>query len=129
MGTIRSGARAPAPGTPTTDPAPLWYEPAVGRHDDDALEAILERGRQTRKPVPRGLWIAAALVAVICATGIVAILVGDNAPARAAVERPPPSGASFGSGLAIGAAAGQAIGFALARAAGQRPDHSSRRRP
>jgi hypothetical protein len=101
----------------------------VGRHDDDALEAILERGRQTRKPVPRALWIAASLVAVICATGIVAILLGDAAPARTAVERPPSSGASFGSGLAIGAAAGLAIGFALARAAGQRPDHSSRKRP
>jgi hypothetical protein len=103
----------------------------VSRHDDDALEAILERGRQTRKPVPRGLWIAAALVAVICATGVVAIVVGlgDAAPARATIERPPSSGASFGSGLAIGAAAGLAIGFALARAGGQRPDHSSRKRP
>lgn len=100
----------------------------MGRHDDDALEAILERGRQTRKPVPRALWIAAALVAVICATGVVAILLGDAAPARTAVERPPPTGAGFGSGLAIGAAAGLAIGFALARA-GQRRAHSSRNRP
>jgi hypothetical protein len=102
----------------------------VGRHHDDALEAILERGRQTRKPVPRALWIAAALVAVICAIGVVAIGLGlgDAAPARTAVERPPSSGAGFGSGLAIGAAAGLAIGFALART-GQRRDHSSRNRP
>lgn len=98
----------------------------MGHRDDSAIEAILERGRQTRKPVPRGLWIAAALVAVICATGIAAILLGDHAAPHRAVERPPSSGASFGSGLLIGAAAGLAIGFAVGR---QGRVHSSRKRP
>ena len=77
--------------------------------DDDAIEAILARGRQTRRPPPRWLWIAAGLVAVICATAIAAVLLGDAAPTRGAVERPSSSGAGSGSG--------------------QRRDHSSRNRP
>jgi amino acid transporter len=85
----------------------------VSRHDepergdasaarDAAIAAILESGRQTRKPLPRALWIAAGVVAVICATGIVAILVGGAAPDRGSVERP---------------------------SLDQRRDHSSRNRP
>jgi hypothetical protein len=89
------------------------------------IEAILARARQTRRPLPRGLWMAAGLVAVICATGFVAIVLGDAAPARTAVASASSSGAGFGTGIAIGAAAGLAIGFAL----GQRRDHSSRNRP
>lgn len=92
------------------------------------IQAILERGRRTRRPLPRLLWLAAVLVAVICATGLAIVLLDDPAPGRGAGARPPSSsGAGFGSGLAIGAAAGLAIGFALARA--QRRDHSSRSRP
>jgi hypothetical protein len=95
----------------------------VGR--DEEIQAIIERGRQTRRPLPGWLWLAAAVVAAICATAAAAILLGDT-PARPAAQPPRTSGAGFGSGLAIGAAAGLAIGFALAR---QRRDHSSRKRP
>ena len=101
-----------------------WYEPAVTR--DEEIQAIVELGRRTRAKLPRGLWIAAAIVGVICATGLVVALLGAAGPAAHQVPRPSPSGAGFGTGLAIGAAAGLAIGFALAR---QRRDHSSRRRP
>jgi hypothetical protein len=96
----------------------------VGR--DEEIQAIIARARQTRRPLPRWLWLAAAVVAAICATAAAAILLGDTAPARQPSPPERASGAGFGSGLAIGVAAGLAIGFALAR---QRRDHSSRSRP
>lgn len=94
---------------------------------DEQIEAIAELGRRTRKPVPRGLWIAALLVGVTSATGLGIAVLGDAPPPqpRHGVERQAPSG-GFGTGLGIGAAAGLAIGFALAR---QRRSHSSRSRP
>jgi len=104
----------------------------VSRDDEigPRIDAILELGRRTRKPVPRALWLAAAVVAVICATGLAMVLLGSPAPTRSRpqprVDREAPGGAGFGTGLAVGAAAGLAIGFALAR---QRRDHSSRSRP
>jgi len=103
-------------------------EPQAG----SKIDAILELGRRTRKPVPRALWIAAAVVAAICAIGLAAVLGGGAPPARSRslpaprVDREAPGGAGFGTGLAVGAAAGLALGFALAR---QRRDHSSRNRP
>jgi hypothetical protein len=93
---------------------------------DDEIKAILAIGRRTRAPVPRGLWIAAAIVGGICTTGLVVALLGETAPAPARIERPSPPGAGFGTGLAVGAAGGLVVGFALAR---QRRDHSSRRTP
>lgn len=93
---------------------------------DDEIKAIVEIGRRTRAPVPRGLWIAAAIVGGICTAGLAVAVLGDAAPAPARVERPAPSGAGFSTGLVVGAAGGLVVGFALAR---QRRDHSSRKRP
>jgi hypothetical protein len=107
--------------------------------DSDAVEAILARGRLTRTPLPRGLWIAGLTVGVICATGFaVAWIRSGDQPARsrlaaprspaASPELPPasPAGAGFATGLVVGGAAGLVIGVALAR---QRRDHSSRSSP
>jgi hypothetical protein len=93
---------------------------------DDEIQAIVEIGRRTRTPVPRSLWIAAAIVGGICTTGLAVAWLREAAPAPARVERPSPSGAGFSTGLAVGAAGGLVVGFALAR---QRRDHSSRNRP
>lgn len=90
------------------------------------IEAILERGRGTRKPLPRGLWIAAAVVGAICAAGFAVAMLGTAAPGGAQATRSAPDGAGFGTGIVVGAAGGLAIGFALAR---QRRDHSSRNSP
>jgi hypothetical protein len=104
---------------------------------DDEIQAIVEIGRRTRAPVPRSLWIAAAIVGGVCTTGLAVALLGEPAPAPAQdqtraqtqappFERPSPSGAGWGAGLAIGAAGGLVAGFALGR---HRRDHSSRSRP
>ena len=42
------------------------------------------------------------------------------------IDRPAPSGTGWGTGLAVGAAGGLVVGFALGR---HRRDHSSRSRP
>ena len=105
-----------------------WYEPAMPR--DNEIQAIVEVGRRTRAPVPRSLWIAAAIIGAICTTGLAVALLGDPAPApapaQAQTERPSPSGAGWGTGLATGAAGGLVVGFALGH---HRRDHSSRNRP
>lgn len=101
---------------------------ASDRTSEQALAAILEHGRRTRKPVPRGLWIAALLVGIACAVGFGVMMLsepssaGPRAPARTA----PRGGGGLGIGLVIGACAGIVIGFAIAR---QRADHSSRNKP
>ena len=117
-----------------------WYEPAMAR--DDEIQAIVEIGRRTRAPVPRSLWIAAAIVGGVCTAGLGVALLGEPAPApgraqihaqaqgaggRAlrGIDWATPSGAGWG-GLAIGAAGGLVVGFALGR---HRRDHSSRSRP
>lgn len=114
-----------------------WYEPAMTR--DDEIQAIVEIGRRTRAPMPRSLWIAAAIIGGICTTGLAVALLGDPAPApapapaqahaqahaQAQIERPS-SGAGWDAGLALGAAGGLVVGFALGR---HRRDHSSRSSP
>jgi hypothetical protein len=107
---------------------------------DDEIQAIVEIGRRTRAAVPRSLWMAAAVVGGICTAGLVVALLGEPAPtpgraqadaqtqaqAQARIERPSPSGPGWATGLAVGAAGGLVVGFALGR---HRRDHSSRSRP
>jgi hypothetical protein len=114
----------------------LWT--TVGRDEQDArdaqearLRAILARGRQTRKPTPRWLWIAAAIVGAICAVGFAVVMLADRGPPNAddashRLERRPVTGSGLGIGLVLGAGVGVVIGFAIAR---QRGDHSSRNSP
>lgn len=99
----------------------------------DEIEAILARGRRTRTPLPRWLWIAGLSVGAVCATGFAVALIRSGgppahpqlvAPAQAQATSPP--GAGFATGLVVGGAAGLAIGVALAR---HRRDHSSRSKP
>jgi drug/metabolite transporter (DMT)-like permease len=96
----------------------------VGRNDD--IEAIVSVGRRTRAATPRWLWIAAAIVGVICLAGFAVVVLGDAEPRRPAVERRDVGGGGFGTGFALGACAGLLLGLSIAR---QRRDHSSRSRP
>jgi hypothetical protein len=116
---------------------------------DDEIHAIVEIGRRTRAPVPRSLWIAAAIVGGICTAGLaVALLAPAPGPGRARAPAPinerseetgggDPAGSAggaggrapgsgWGTGLAVGAVGGLVVGFALGR---HRRDHSSRSRP
>lgn len=95
------------------------------RHDD-RLAAIVEVGRQTRSVLPRWLWIVAAVVGVICATGFAVVMLSDAAPGRPAAEHRDAPTAGLGTGLVFGAGLGVVIGFALGR---QRRAHSSRSSP
>jgi hypothetical protein len=108
-----------------------WYEPAMAR--DDEIQAIVEIGRRTRAALPRGLWLAAAIVGGISTAGLAVAVLGESAPApgrahqtHAEIQRSSPSGPGWGTGLAVGAAGGLVVGFALGR---HRRDHSSRSRP
>lgn len=94
---------------------------------DDEIQAIVEVGRRTRAPVPRSLWIAAAIVGGICTAGLAVALLREPArePGPAQVQAPSP-GSGRGTGLAVGAVGGLVVGFALGR---HRRDHSSRSRP
>jgi hypothetical protein len=108
----------------------------------DEIEAILARGRRTRTPLPRWLWIAGLTVGAICATGFAVALIRSGEPAahpqlvapspsQAQAQAPSPPGAGFATGVMVGGAAGVAIGLALARARRDphRRDHSSRSMP
>ena len=44
----------------------------MGRDED--IRAIIDRARQTRRPLPRWLWLAAAVVVAISLVAAVAIL-------------------------------------------------------
>jgi hypothetical protein len=95
---------------------------------DDEIQAIVQAGRRTRAPVPRSLWIAAAIVGAVGTLGLALALLGEPAqpPAHAAAPAMTHAGAGWGSGLAVGAAGGLVVGLALGR---HRRDHSSRKRP
>jgi hypothetical protein len=41
--------------------------------EDPALQAIVEEGRKTRKPLPRGLWIVSLVIAAVC---VIALAIG-----------------------------------------------------
>jgi ABC-type nitrate/sulfonate/bicarbonate transport system permease component len=105
---------------------------------DDDIAAIVELGRRTRRSPPRGLWIAAALVGVVCATGFAIVLLADPEPTHpmpaACVE---PGGRAPGarvvarslSGLLTGLVLGLAAGIVIGVAIGRQRSHSSRSSP
>jgi hypothetical protein len=108
------------------------YERCVARDDD--IEAIVELGRRTRKRTPRWMWIAAAIVGAVCATGFAIVVLADHEPARDGIAaRREPGGRAVGTrdrsslvvGLVIGAAVGLVVGFAI----GRHRSHSSRSNP
>lgn len=41
--------------------------------EDPQIQAILDEGRKTRKPLPRGLWVVSLIVAAVC---VIALAVG-----------------------------------------------------
>jgi hypothetical protein len=104
----------------------------VGRDED--IKAIIERGRQTRTPTPRWLWIAATVVSAICVTCFTVMVAGERPtpshpsshPPSEPIDSRPAAGSGLGIGLAIGVGVGIVIGVSIGR---QRRDHSSRNSP
>ena len=43
--------------------------------EDPQLQAILDEGRKTRKPLPRGLWVVSLVIAAVCAIALAVGLV------------------------------------------------------
>ncbi len=97
---------------------------------DQRLAEIVSVGRQTRQPVPRGLWLAALVMAVVGAVGFAVVMLATPAPAAQGPHLARVPNANTRGGLDIGlwiAAGGViAVGFAIAR---QRASHSSRNSP
>lgn len=97
-----------------------------------AARAIAETAKRTRKPLPRGLWIAAIVVAVVCVGALAIAWFGGagSAAVTAHAARPglplshaPPGldapshltiGGGFGTGLLIGVGVGIVIGSLIA---------------
>jgi hypothetical protein len=96
------------------------------------LQAIAATGRRTRKPTPRWLWGAAAVVGGICIAGFAIAMLAEPEPSTRHLEQHRPSAGAAGGesglgiGLVIGAGVGIVIGFSIAR---HRGDHSSRNNP
>lgn len=123
--------------------APDPARPAAS--DDARLAEIVAGARATRRPPTRAMWIAAAIVGVLCAVGFVLLFVAGGAADEAtnevtnsapgapsaaspSLDRPRAfRGTGCAGGLGLGLAAGLAIGFWLGRRQGG--DHSSRSRP
>ena len=77
---------------------------------------ILAQVRSARRPLPRGLWVAAIAVSLVCAGGLAIAWIEErgakpthlpHAAARAA------AGGGLGIGLVIGVAVGLVLGLAL----------------
>jgi hypothetical protein len=98
----------------------------AGEAREAAIAAIGESGRSTRKPTPRWLWIAAAIVGGIATIGFAIAMLAEGEPAHASWTPRRSEHSGLGSGLVIGAAVGIVIGFSIAR---QRRSHSSRNNP
>jgi hypothetical protein len=88
---------------------------------NDEIQAIVEVGRRTRAPVPRSLWIAAAILGAISTIGLMVALLGEpaqaparaqasaRAAARASIERSETGGGDpAGSAGSAGGAGGEA---------------------
>lgn len=92
---------------------------------EQAIRAIAEGARQTRRRPSRGLWIVAAIVGVLAVIGFVVVMVSDGSVPSPATARPTTDrGYGFIPGLIAGGVLGIAIGFAIAR-----HRHSSRNKP
>jgi F0F1-type ATP synthase membrane subunit c/vacuolar-type H+-ATPase subunit K len=79
--------------------------------DIEAKARAIERAARQRKPLPRGLWIAAILVSVVCVIGLVVAWVQDrHTVALKPLDRPAPV---ISSGLWIGLLLGLGLGIAI----------------
>jgi hypothetical protein len=97
----------------------------VAEDREQAVRAIAESARATRKRPSRGMWIAAVLVGVACAIGFVVLMFSEGEPSPTPTRSTTDGrGFGFAAGLLVGGAVGIAVGLAIGR---QR--HSSRKSP
>ena len=83
---------------------------------DPRARAILDDAKRARKPLPRWMWITAAIVSAVCVGGLVIAVVtdGGGAPRRAIPAVQTGIGGGLGLGLMIGIGVGIAIGSVIA---------------
>jgi MFS family permease len=122
------------------------YEPKVADETEQAIAAISASAKQARKPTPRWMWLAAALLGIGGAIAFaVAMLTTPDASEPTTDVARGNTGRGFGAGLVIGLVAGIGIGVAVGKSHGkrdaqqrecdaevdarQRGDHSSRSKP
>ncbi|HTR51627.1 MAG TPA: hypothetical protein VMJ10_13020 [Kofleriaceae bacterium] len=80
-----------------------------------AARAIADAAKRTRKPLPRGLWIASLVVAVVCTVALaIGYLFSDPKPDARRPTPEPPTSNGFTIGLVIGLGSGIAIGSVMA---------------
>ena len=95
--------------------------------DERGVKELMQRARAARAPLPRWMWIASLVVAVVCLGGFAyAMLSTPEAPEKPLPRKNDPGGSTFRFGLLFGAVGGGVIGYTIAR---QRRDHSSRSKP
>lgn len=106
------------------------YEPEVADETEQAIAAITASAKQARKPTPRWMWLAAAMLGIGGAIAFaIAMLTTPDASGPTAEVARGNTGRGFGAGLVIGLVAGIGIGVAIGRSRAQRGDHSSRSKP
>lgn len=83
--------------------------------DEDKAAEILRAAKAERRGPSRALWIATAVIGVLCAIGFGLLLLADrstSSPPTQAVQDP---GLGFGAGILVGVVMGIAIGYYVSR--------------
>jgi len=77
----------------------------------EAKARAIERAARERKPLPRGVWIAAAIVSVACVAGLAIAWIEDRD--TVAVKHLDEHSSATGSGLWLGLLVGLGLGIAI----------------
>jgi len=82
-----------------------------------AARAIAEAAKRTRRPLPRGLWIASLVVSAVCVIAFAVVFLFSDSDPRPEARGPRsavPASNGFSIGLVIGLGSGIAIGSVMA---------------
>ena len=79
--------------------------------DVEAKARAIERAARERKPVPRGVWIAAIVISVACVAGLAIAWIQDRH--TVALKHLDEHSSATGSGLWLGLLVGLGLGIAI----------------
>ena len=79
--------------------------------ETEAKARAIERAARQRKPLPRGVWIAAIVVSVACVVGLAVAWIQDRD--TVAVKHLDEHSSATGSGLWLGLLVGLGLGIAI----------------
>lgn len=79
--------------------------------ETEAKARAIERAARQRKPVPRGLWIAAIVISVACVAGLAIAWLQDRD--TVALKHLDDHSSAAGSGLWLGLLVGLGLGIAI----------------